>query len=367
MNLHFAAWLPLGRALALTTLTLLLTPACGDDATDAQFQASEQQRGQLEKQVSALETEVSALETQVARHEQDAVADAQEKEALASELSSVKQSLAEARQLLASQDWSGVLAQLEQTRSELAALRGTLAAMDGSLELNLPLVFGDQPFELDRQYTTSGGDTLSLTQLRYWLSNVVLVKQDGTTTALTGSYHLMELIKAQQVEGTASPVTLPANRRERILASGVPAGTYTGIRFGLGVDAAYNDDLSRQAGELHILRNMTSASWMWFTSYIFTKTHGQYTKADGTSGAFSWDTGTNANFRTVSFTFPNAVTVNSQKRVTLNLRGDVAVLFASLSPRTTPTIGATQGGASATLSDAFATMFSWVSAENPDR
>lgn len=347
--------------MALATMALLALPACGGDgATDEQLQASEDQRRQLEQQVTELEAEVARLEAQVARQQQDA-------EAAQAELADITQLLDEARELLETQDWDGVYQQLTQVRAELAALRTQLAAMDGRLELNAAFVFGTSPFALGQSYPVAGGGTVTLSQVRYWLSNVTLLKQDGTTTALTGSYHLMEVMNAQELEGTSNPVTIPANRRERVQAGAVPSGTYSGIRFSIGVDPTYNDDLSRHAGELHVLQNMASVSWMWFTSYIFTKTHGTYVTAQGTQGDFTWDTGTNANYRTVELPFSAAVTVNAQKRLAVNLQANVATLFTSLNPSTTPSIGATQSTESATLSDGFASMFSVVSVENADR
>ncbi|NVJ08365.1 hypothetical protein HUW63_24390 [Myxococcus sp. AM001] len=358
----------MGRMLALTTFAFLALPACGDDgATDEQFQTVENQRRQLAQQVDALETEVTQLKAQLAQQEQDSSTSQAQNEALAAQLADISAQLTEARALLASQDWEGVYTQLTEARSELEALRARLAATDGTLELNAAFVFGTTPFALGQTYTTAGGDSVSFTQVRYWLSNVTLLKQDGSTTPLTDSYHLMEAINAQTVEGTVDPVTLPANRREGILARAVPAGTYTGIRFSIGVDPTYNDDLSRHAGELHVLQNMTSVSWMWFTSYIFTKTHGTFQPVGGAANDFTWDTGTNANYRTAEFPFASAVTVNSQKRLAVNLQANVAHLLTSLNPGTTPSIGATQSAASATLSDNYAGMFSLVSVENPDR
>ncbi|GHG67146.1 hypothetical protein GCM10012319_09270 [Comamonas sp. KCTC 72670] len=358
----------MGRMLALAMLTLLALPACGDDgATDEQLQTVENQRRQLEQQVGALETEVTQLKAQLAQQEQESNANQAQNQALSAQLADIAQQLTEARALLESQDWEGVYTQLTAARSELDALRAKLAATDGSLELNAAFVFGGTPLTLGQTYTTSGGASVSFSQVRYWLSNVTLLKQDGSTAALADSYHLMEVINAQSVEGTVDPVTLPANRRESVLARAVPAGAYAGIRFSIGVDPTYNDNLSRQSGELHILQNMTSVSWMWFTSYIFTKTHGTFQPAGGAQNTFTWDTGTNANYRTVEFAFDSAVTVNSQKRLTVNLRADVANLLTSLNPATTPTIGASQGAASTTLSDNFAGMFSVVSVENPDR
>ncbi|NOJ93623.1 hypothetical protein HMI51_11855 [Corallococcus coralloides] len=368
MTLPFPSSMPrFVRACVLSALTFTLVPACGEDTSPNPTTLSATERQELNQRISELEAEVTRLEGQLSEQQQQQGATEQEKQALSAEVGTLKQQLAEARELLASQDWDGVLVKLEAARGELERLKGVLAATDGALSLNAGLVFGGAPFALDQTFTTAGGDSLKFTELRYWLSNVKLRKQDGTKVALVNSYHLMEVIKAQSVEGTSSPVALPANRREQVDLVAVPAGVYTGIEFSVGVDPTYNDDLSRQAGELHVLKNMTSSTWMWFTSYIFTKTKGQYVKADGTSDTFAWETGTNADYRTVNLDFTAPVTVNSQKQVKVNLRADVAALFTSLSPRTTNTINANSATERATLSDGFKSMFSLASVENPDR
>lgn len=357
-----------GRALLLAAFTLLAVPACGE-SEPSDISAEEKQ--QLEQRVSELEGQVRALEAQVAQQQQDAAASQQEKEALTAQINTLRVDLAEARELLATQDWQGVLVRLDAARAEIAALESRIASLDGSLELTAALSFGNEPFELDQQYTLPSGEKLTFTEVRYWLSNIKFLKQDGSAVAVPGSYYLMEIKKEQYVEGgsESGPVrpSLPANRRELVNVAAVPAGVYTGIEFSIGVDPAYNDNLSLQAGELHTLRNMTTLTWMWFTSYIFTKTKGQYVAVDGSTDSFGWETGTNNDFRTTRQTFSTPVTVSAKKRLQVSLRADVAKLFTSLSPSTTPHINAGQADARATLSDGFKDMFSLVSVENPNR
>lgn len=351
------------RALLVAAMTALVAPACGGGAAaDAQ---SQQERQELEQRLVSLEATVDELRAQVARQQQDSAVGQQEKEQLATRLAGVEQQLADARRLLDTQDWDGVLVKLDAARAELAQLQGRLAATDGSLELHAALYVGAQPLALDTPYALPGGQ-LTFSELRYWLSNVKLQRQDGTQVALPGSYYLIEAVKEQPVHGSPSAV-LPAHRRERVQVSAVPAGSYTGITFSVGVDPTYNDDLSRQAGELHTLKNMTRDTWMWFTSYIFTKTKGSYVKADGSTDVFAWETGGNGDFRTVQRAFASPVTVNSQKQLTVNLRLDASKLFAELHPRTTPTVGASHATERAQVSNGFAAGFSLVSVENPNR
>ncbi len=354
-------------ALLLASLSLGFLNACGDDGPPESPSLSAEERQQLEQRIAALEADVTRLQAQVAQQQQDQGRTEQENTALAAQVETLRTQLAEARELLDSQDWDGVLVRLDEARGEVERLKALLQATEGRLSLVAALRFGDAPFALDQPFTTARGETVQFSELRYWLTNVKLRKQDGTTVALAHSYHLMDVMKAQEVEGTASPTVLPARRREQVDVAAVPAGTYTGIEFSVGVDPAYNDDMSRQAGELHALTNMASISWMWFTSYIFTKTKGQYATADGGTASFAWETGTNADYRTVSQTFSAPVTVHSQKQLTVRLRADVAALFSTLSPRTTPTINASDAASRSTLSNAFQSMFSLEAVENPDR
>ncbi|ATB43343.1 hypothetical protein CYFUS_008823 [Cystobacter fuscus] len=356
------------RALLVTAMTVLVVPACGGDNPSPPLSTSERQ--ELERQLAGMQSTIDELRAQLTRYEQDGAAAQQEKEQLTAQLADVQQQLAEARELLATQDWDGVLVKLDAANEQVRQLQARLAATHGDLTLNAALFFGGQPLALDTPYGPPEGE-LSFTELRYWLSNVRLQKQNGTQVALPDSYYLIEAIKEQPVLGIpetgSGPVMMPANRRERVQVPVVPAGIYTGITFSVGVDPTYNDNLSRQAGELHVLKNMANETWMWFTSYIFTKVKGQYVRADGSSAEFGWETGTNDDFRTVRHVFPAPVTVNAQKALIVNLRLDTARLFTGLHPTTQPLIGASNGVERATLSDNFANGFSLTSVENPNR
>jgi hypothetical protein len=350
-----------GRALLLAALTLAALPGCGDESSGLAPPSAEE-RHQFEQRIAELEASIAGLEAQLA---QDASSSEREKQTLTAQLGTLQEQFAEARALLNSQDWDGVLVKLDAARAEIAALQARMAHLAGQVQLTAALRFGGQPFELEQTYTLASGEKLTFTEVRYWLSNLKFLQEDGSAVAIPASYYLMENIQEQPVaEASAPDAVLPAHRREQVNALSVPAGTYTGIEFSVGVDPYHNDNLSRQAGELHLLKNMASVSWMWFTSYIFTKTKGTFTTANGTTGTFAWDTGTNSNFRTTRLSFPRPVTVNAQKHLNVALNADVSKLFEALSPSAQPAIGAAHAGPRETLSDGFKAMFSMVSAES---
>src|SRR5262249_10792862 len=128
-------------------------------------------------------------------------------------------------------------------------------------------------------------------------------------------------------------LTLPALRRESVALRGVPAGTYTAIRFHVGVDPAHNDDLSNTAGELHTLQNMTfDNGWMWFTSYIFTRTRADLAGPGG-AAVMSWDNGSNADYRQVMLDFPAPLQTKPGSGYAIRVRADLRALAGSVAPR----------------------------------
>ncbi|WP_434386977.1 MbnP family protein [Melittangium boletus] len=352
------------RSLLLALLCLVL-PACGTAASGTEHSAQEYQA--LQGQVDALKAEVARLQAQLDQSQRDAATSQQEHARMQSEVDRLKEQLAETQELLELQDHDGALRRLQEATAQLKSVQELLARTDGTLSLKAELTLGGAPLALDRPYTLASGARISFTELRYWLTSVQLEKADGTRVLVPGSYYLMDFMKAQPLNGTSTEVTLEAAHRDTVQAREVPAGQYTALTFNLGVDPTYNDNLSRQTGELSVLKNMSAVTWMWFTSYIFTKTQGTYVKADGTSAPFAWETGTNADLRTVRFAFPSPVTVNSQRKLDITLNADAARLFTTYSPNTTSTINASTETERERLSNDFASMFSLVSVENANR
>lgn len=257
-------------------------------------------------------------------------------------------------------DMSELEVQLAELRGQLAAAQTVLNGLAGTLTLELPFQYGGSSLELDHPYPLTAGGTVSFSEMRYWLSNIELVRSDGGITAVPDSYFLVDVRKAQTLtNGTASSEVLPARRRESITVYNVPAGSYRAVRFHVGVDAVHNDDLSLAAGELHVLQNMTADNgWMWFTSYIFTKTAGS-TSSGGVTRDLRWDNGSNADYRSVELAeFASPVTLSAAHPVKVRARAEVSALVDRVSPVTNPAIGASSPTLRAALADGFRDMFS---------
>lgn len=334
---------------AVYLATTLTVAGCSDNSAD------EQQAG-LTAEVARLKDRVGEVERQLATTQG-------EKDGLQVQLELTKAALQRAEASLAAQDFTGTKQALDAAIATLQELIKALAAFPASVRLEVKFAFDQQPFELDTAYPLAEGATVSFTEVRYWLSNVKFLRADGSTALVPNAYYLVEAMKAQTlVAAIASQEQLPQSRRETIELASVTTGVYSGIEFAVGVDAEHNDNLWLGGGELNVLKNMTSQSWNWFTSYIFSKMRATYTAGPSAPIALAWDTGSNANYRIVKKTFDAPIEVSSSRTTKVALRANMKALFASLEPARTPNIGAGQAAQRTVLADNWSSAFELVSA-----
>ena len=221
---------------------------------------------------------------------------------------------------------------------------------EGKATVTFDAVFGAQDFALNKDFT-SGTKTFNFTKFRYWVSNVVLVNSKGEEYKVPSSYFLMEETGALAIQDGA--FTYPASKRESLNLNNIPVGDYKTIKFSIGVDSKFNDNLSLQTGELSQLNGMTNVSWMWMTSYIFSSIGGKVTEA-GVAKNLLIETGLNANYKSVSLELPTAVHISSAKESKIILKADVEKSIDGVDVVANPIVGASK----ATIMTAVATNYS---------
>ena len=118
---------------------------------------------------------------------------------------------------------------------------------------------------------TSNGQTLKFSEVKYVITNVVLVKADGTKVP----YHTEDLDKGGFLINQANAASLAP------VLNDIPEGDYKGIEFGLGVKKELNN-LSLQ-GKFPNFYNLTGSfkqkeimHWEWANGYRFVKLEGWY-------------------------------------------------------------------------------------------
>lgn len=236
---------------------------------------------------------------------------------------------------------------------------------DAKTTVSFDATFNGADFALNKNFKL-GNKTFNFTKLRYWVSNVSLVNAAGTEVKIPGSYYLLEETNEIDLRGVNNdaPTTIyPANKREDVILKEIPAGDYKTIKFSIGVDQKYNDNLSLQSGELSQLNGMTNVSWMWLTSYIFTSAAG--TISDGTNTKqLLVETGLNSNYKTVSLDFPSTLKINMDKATKVVLNVDLAKAFDGIDLMATPVVGASQATVMATVANNYATKVFSVKSAN---
>lgn len=339
-------------------LLVAFTISCGggDGSTQSEMLA----------QVASLEDKVDQLEQQLAAANAAHALDGTTIANLMSELEQVRAQLAALQSGINDPDpqLAVLMQQIANLQGQLATVQAIVDGLDGTLTLNLPFLFNGQSITRNKPYPlSSGNDQVAFDQIRYWLSNVELLRPNGTSFLVPASYYLIEMRGHQESSDlTATPQPLPDlpnDRRDRVVIHQIPAGVYSGIRFHIGIDPARNDNFANYAGELQVLQNMIDTAWMWLTSYVFTKTRATVTSG-GKNIAVSWDNGTNADYREVVEQFGQTIALSGTHNWTVEVDAEVSHLFSAISAVKKPSIGAGNKADRATLADAFRGMFSFA-------
>ncbi len=148
------------------------------------------------------------------------------------------------------------------------------------------------PLRLLTPYRTATGQGYQLTKLVYYVSNVKLVRVDGSAWAETASYHLLRVAGA--------PADNPV-----IALTAVPAGTYTAVEFSIGVDSVAN----HHGDQLGALSPNEGMIWNWSTGYKFWVMEGSFLPAGNTAQGFLYHIGADPLYRTVRLPLPTPATV----------------------------------------------------------
>ena len=161
-------------------------------------------------------------------------------------------------------------------------------------------------------YSNESGDQYSITKFNYYISNIQLIG-DADVYAEPESYHLIK-----HCEGVND-----------FTISNVTSGTYTKIKFLIGVDSARNVS-GAQTGALDPVNQMF---WEWSSGYIFYKLEGTYVSNNNPVedvynihvGGFK---GADNCLRWVELTLPSPLVLSGLNR-TITLNTNVAEIFRS--------------------------------------
>jgi hypothetical protein len=151
-------------------------------------------------------------------------------------------------------------------------------------DLKVNLRMGNAPLELGKTYKTSGGIEYSVDLLKFYVSNVQLVKADGSSQAVPGLSLTSFEASANTANTTASKLleggqmfAAKTTTGETIFSISAPAAEYKGIRFEIGVPKDLNH---RDASTVPMPLGLESGMfWAWNPGYIFFRLEGKTTIA----------------------------------------------------------------------------------------
>ncbi|WP_153844845.1 MbnP family protein [Sphingobacterium paramultivorum] len=196
---------------------------------------------------------------------------------------------------------------------------------------NTTIVLGSADSPAATTNTSASGQLHQFSELKYVISNIRLIKADGSEIP----YNVNDLDKGATVIDQAKAATL------NYVLSNIPVGEYKQIKFGLGVKQKINtlDQLRFPVFYATAGANDTKMHWEWGTGYRFTKLEGFYgadhkelsihtgSTINGTNGDEStYKQGVDA-YRDITLNLPSLVTVGKSVPQ-INIRADFDKLLS---------------------------------------
>lgn len=188
------------------------------------------------------------------------------------------------------------------------------------LDVEISHVAGSTQLAAGGEVTTPAGEVFKVNKLNYYLSNLRLLRADGSSWTPTldpktsDGYWLVELTK---------PDT------QTFSLDSAPAGEYTGMELLIGVDSARNS-AGAQTGTLDPARGMF---WTWATGYIHFKLEGRSPASTEVDQAVTLHLGGDGLQRSVYLAFaPKPLRIAPDLRSTVHLRADINALLGGDAP-----------------------------------
>ena len=165
---------------------------------------------------------------------------------------------------------------------------------------------------------TTNNEVLTVNEVKYIISNVVLTKEDGTvfTYPKADSYFIVD---------ASNPESLLLN------LSNVPAANYKSIQFGIGVDQAQYELGQSGIADFWAEAQAAGMTWSWASGFKFLAFEGTFTSPT-VSNATSYmihtgKFGTDYNYTTVNLDLPTNALVRTNITPQIHLSTDLSQII----------------------------------------
>jgi len=190
---------------------------------------------------------------------------------------------------------------------------------EGNLIVEFDNVFGTSDLILNStSYPTSQGENLKISEIKYIVSNITLTRKDGTvfTYPKSQSYFIVN-----EADETTHEIEL----------SGIPAGDYQSISFGIGVDEAQFNLGADGQGDFLAWAETEDMLWSWSAGYKFVKFEGMFTSStvptDTMFMVHTGKTGSSYNYAQISLPMTNDALVRTNITPQVHIFADVAKII----------------------------------------
>lgn len=179
-----------------------------------------------------------------------------------------------------------------------------MSEISGSNDLTLEFdngVAGDDLLLSSSTYTNSNGETLTIDRFNYIVSNFVLVDDMGNEYTYPKDESFF--------------VISEENNKTQVVLKDIPAGKYTQIKFGVGVDQEKYLQGAEGQGDFLTEAEENEMMWSWQAGYKFLNFEGSFTSATVTESTdFKIHMGSHGtaldNYRSVSVNLPSEALVS---------------------------------------------------------
>jgi hypothetical protein len=201
-------------------------------------------------------------------------------------------------------------------------------ATEGTVTIKFNHLFKNEALDFEKEYTNTHGEKIKFTLLNYFISNIKLTKEDGSTYSIPqdSSYFLVK-----QTDQASKEITL----------NHIPSGKYSALTFTIGVDSLRNTmGIGRRTGALDVGATAKGMYWVWNSGYIFFKLEGTSPAAPekqrnvfnyhvGGFGGYKSKTLNNIKTRTLDF---KPLMVSDKKNPVIEINVEIDHFFDQVNP-----------------------------------
>lgn len=190
----------------------------------------------------------------------------------------------------------------------------------GVLNIEFNNTINDTPIVLSTEtsYTNKSNETYTISELKYIISNIVLIKSNGEEIKypVAKSYFL---------------VNEDVKNSKKIVLDSINVNEYTKIRFGIGVDQSKYplngvNNFIPTAQENEML-------WSWSAGYIFLKFEGSYIVNGGSNTDFKIHIGSHGttldNYKEITLDLPTGLKITKDTTSGITVNADISKIFDS--------------------------------------